>query len=290
MSDEWKPIRSRVRGIFVTGTDTGVGKTVVACALAAWARAHGLDVGVMKPVATGGKWIPAQYSAGHKADVLNGRRLVSEDAISLAAYAGTADPWSLVNPVCFKEPLAPWTAAMRRRTRIRLRPILEAFQTISRRHEMVIVEGVGGLLVPLTAQISVADLAKEIGLPLLVVARAGLGTLNHTLLTVQWARRCRLEVCGVVLNSTEPTPRNAMAKVVTQTNPRVLTRLGRVPVIGPLPFRDQAYRMVGKAPDRKSLSRWIERVATASWLARLCGVKDPSRLVGCRGNPVQSAV
>ena len=86
---------AKPRGLFVTGTDTGVGKTAVACALAAWGRAQGLRVGVMKPVGTGGRWV---RTAG---------RWVSHDALALAAAAGTNDPWSVISPICFQEPLAP---------------------------------------------------------------------------------------------------------------------------------------------------------------------------------------
>jgi len=156
----------RARGIFVTGTDTGVGKTVVACALAAWGRRRGVDVGVMKPIATGGRWAPAD------------QRWVSDDARRLAQAAGSGDPWPLVNPVCCKEPLAPATAAQRARSPIRLDEVLRAFRSLQARHEWLIVEGIGGLLVPLTARATVADLARRLHLPVIVVARPGLGTLN----------------------------------------------------------------------------------------------------------------
>ncbi|MBI1992593.1 MAG: dethiobiotin synthase [Candidatus Omnitrophica bacterium] len=218
--------RRHVRGIFVTGTDTGVGKTVVACALAAWCHRHHIDVGVMKPIATGGRRL-----------VASGRmRWVSDDAIRLARAAGSDDPWSVINPVCYQEPLAPWTASLRARRPIRLDAIRKIFLSIVSRHEVAIVEGVGGLLVPLTAHFSVVDLAKQLGLPLLIVARPGLGTLNHTLLSLQCARRMDLRVLGVVLNQTQALPKGAPARLAYETNPLILKRLAHVPVLGPVPF------------------------------------------------------
>ena len=240
---------NRARGLFITGTDTGVGKTVVACALAAWARRRGLDVGVMKPVATGGQ-LSANGAAG---------RWISDDAKRLASSAGVDDPWPLVNPVCFKEPLAPWTAAMRARASIRLDPVLQAFRALSRRHEFMIIEGVGGLCVPLGPRTIVADLVKRLSLPLVVVARPGLGTLNHTLLTLACARDYGLEVRGLIVNYASPPSREPMARVAERTNPQILTRMGRVPFVGELPFLRALNGRDRLTPaDAKTLSQWLE--------------------------------
>ena len=243
----------RVRGVFVTGTDTGVGKTVVACALAAWCRRHHIDVGVMKPVATGGRRL---FEQGR-------RRWVSEDAVHLAGAAGSDDPWSLVNPVCYREPLAPWTASLRARRPIRLDAIRAAFLSISSRHDVLIVEGVGGLLVPLTAHATVGDLAKQLRLPLLIVARSGVGTLNHTLLSLQCARRIGLEVLGVVLNQTQSLSKDRMARVAQATNLLVLKRLAHVPVLGPVPCLGRA---VHGPRSVAALADWVEEHLAGRWL------------------------
>jgi dethiobiotin synthetase len=250
-------MRRRVRGIFITGTDTGVGKTVVASALAAWCRAQGADVGVMKPVATGGRY-------------RREGRWVSEDAVRLAEAAGTRDPWTLVNPVCFREPLAPWTAAQRAGMSIRLDGVLRAFRALSVRHDVLIVEGVGGLLVPLTAELTVAELARALGLPLVIVARPGLGTLNHTLLTLQCAARYRLPVAGVLLNQAQRPPRDAMARVAQRTNPRVLERLGRVPILGELPYDARLQEALAE-PHGSRQGQWIRRYVDAGFLRALAG-------------------
>ena len=221
-----RPHPPRTRGVFVTGTDTGIGKTFVACLLASWAYRHGINVGVMKPIATGGRRLRFAGTA----------RWVSEDAQRLVRAAHSDDPWPLVNPACFSEPLAPWTAALRAHRTIRLAQLLRAVRAMARRHEFLIVEGVGGLFVPLTAQATVADLAFAYGLPLVIVARPDLGTLNHTLLTYHIARQRGLRVLGIILNHATPPSRDRSARVVHRTNLERLRRLVTAPVYGPLPY------------------------------------------------------
>jgi len=227
----------------------------VACALAAWCRRQGIDVGVMKPVATGGRWWSRDGIS----------RWVSEDAIRLARAAAVDDPWPLVNPVCFKEPLAPWTAARREQRPIRLEVVLKAFRTLSARHEYLIVEGIGGLLVPLTARATVADLAGRLGLPLLLIARPGLGTLNHTLLSLECLARSRLPCHGVVINHTQRPPRHPMGRLAERTNPDVLGQFARV--CGTLPFRPGLFRS-GRGATRQ-LAAWISSHLEPRWLTRL---------------------
>jgi dethiobiotin synthetase len=169
-------------GIFVTGTDTGAGKTLVACALVRGLRSLGLDVGVMKPVETG------VGAAGPR------------DALALREAAGVDDPLELVCPFALALPAAPTVAAAAEGRRIDLEVIRRAFATLASRHGCVVVEGAGGLLVPVSDGASMADLARELGLPLLVVARASLGTINHTLLTLEAARTRGLRVAGVVIS------------------------------------------------------------------------------------------
>lgn len=243
----------RARGIFVTGTDTGVGKTLIACGLAAWARHRGLDVGVMKPVATGGRWL---RDGSH-------RRRVSDDAIQLAQASASHDAWSLINPICFQEPLAPSTAAQRAHTPLHLETVYRAFRILRARHDLLIVEGVGGLLVPLTQRLTVADVAQRLGLPLVLVARPGLGTLNHTFLSLHVIRELRLSFAGVVINHARPTPRDLMARVAERTNPEVVRRFGRVPVLGSLPFRQRPARV---QEDATGLARWIEHYLSKRFL------------------------
>ncbi len=242
----------RVRGIFVTGTDPGVGKTVVACALAAWAHHRGLDVGVMKPVATGGRWIRSlQNRRG---------RWVSDDVIQLARAAHISDAWSLVNPVCFQAPLAPWTASLRTGRVIALDSLVKTFRSVASRHQFMIVEGVGGLMVPLSRRTMVVDLAQRLGLPLVLVARPGLGTLNHTLLSLECARSHRVPVVGVLLNHTEPPSSDATARLAQRTKPVLLSRL-----ISPVPVHELPW-LSKRSP--QLLERWIEQRVGKQMLER----------------------
>lgn len=205
----------------------------------------------MKPIATGGQVV---RDGGE-------RRVVSEDALALARAAGSQEPWRLVNPVCFQEPMAPWAAAQRARRPIRLAGVVAAFRTLQRRHASVIVEGAGGLLVPLSAHETMADLAERLGLPLLLVARAGLGTLNHTLLSLACAKRLGLRVAGVVLNHHEPPPPGRFSSVIIRTNVEALRRLAGVPVAGPLPFRPGL--------DERRRAAWVEAHLGRRFLERM---------------------
>ena len=235
------------RGLFITGTDTGVGKTLVAAGLAAWCRARGIDVGIMKPIATGGR--------------------VSADAVQLAHAAAVDDPPALISPVCFREPLAPFVAAQRAGTSIRWSAIRRAFMQLRQRHRFVIVEGVGGLLVPLARRKTVADLIRLLGLPVLVVARRSLGTLNHTLLTVQEARRQELQVLGVILNAADPPSADRGARLAERTNPRALEQCLSVPLLGDASYhRALAHKATSTATWRRQLVAWVERSCSPALL------------------------
>ncbi|HYB12678.1 MAG TPA: dethiobiotin synthase [Myxococcota bacterium] len=169
-------------GLFITGTDTGVGKTVVACVLARGLRRRGLDVGVMKPVETG--------------VAADGPR----DAQALQAAAGSADALAEICPVALPLAAAPAVAAAEAGTWIELSQLKDRFKRLAARHEWMIVEGAGGLLVPISGAVTMADLAAELRLPLVVVARARLGTINHTRLTLEAAAARGLRLAGVVVS------------------------------------------------------------------------------------------
>ena len=170
------------RGIFVGGTDTGVGKTLVACTLIRALRAHGVDVGAMKPIETG---------VGDDGP---------QDAIALRRAAGGLDDAEDVCPVTLPLPAAPVIAAEAEGRTIDLDPVWEAFDRIASRRAAVVVEGAGGLLVPIRDGLCMADLALRWKLPVLLVARASLGTINHTLLSLEATRARGLDVAGVVIS------------------------------------------------------------------------------------------
>jgi dethiobiotin synthetase len=248
---ETKPAREwKYSGVMVTGTDTGVGKTAVAAALAAQLRTLGSDCGVMKPIQTG-----AAEDGGGKYSV---------DGRFLARAAGVSDPAELVCPVLLDAPAAPSVAAAEIGQEIHVLPLLDALDDLCRRHEFMIVEGAGGLAVPIVGKYLFADLALEMELPLIVVARASLGTINHTVLTVQFARHQGLEVLGVIINGfpAEPT-------LAERTAPAVIERLSGVPVLAVLPCLSAVDVDAGELGDLGSLftptdvERLLARVTVA---------------------------
>ncbi len=185
-----------IPGLLIVGTDTGVGKSSVAVSIIRSLVADGRRVGALKPVATGAS--------------LWGMSLYSEDADRMRSALGADVPLHRINPLLYAKPLAPSVAA-----RMELRPLYvaelnrivrEALDWWSERVDLIIVEGIGGILCPLTETTTAADLAVKIDFPLIVVARRALGTLNHTLLTIEAARARDLRLAGIVLNSAEPEP------------------------------------------------------------------------------------
>ena len=206
-----------MKSVFVTGTGTNVGKTVVAAGIAAALRRKGINVGVMKPVATGGK------RAGSK--------ILSEDAQFLAQAAGVRHPMELINPICLEPALAPSIAAKITHKPIHLERIWKAFKVLSRTHEVLVVEGIGGLMVPILDRYFVADMAQRMALPLVIVTLPGIGTLNHTTLTVAAARQYGLQVLGLVVNTAEKQP----AGVAERLNPDALEQCCNAPVLAEIP-------------------------------------------------------
>ncbi len=202
------------KGVFVTGCDTGVGKTVIAGAIAASMKAHGLDVGVMKPVASGAKEIE--------------NKLVSEDAVYLKKIIDSTDDDTLVNPILHKPPIAPTIAASKAGIPIDIDKIMKAYKALTNRHDFVVVEGVGGLMVPIDDTLFVADLARKMDLALVIVTRDYLGAINHTLLTIEYARNRNLRIKGIVINMLK----NGDDLV------REIEKYSSVPVLGTIPFKE----------------------------------------------------
>jgi len=206
------------QGIFITGTDTGVGKTIVAAVLARLLRMRGLSVGVMKPVTSGCR--------------LENGLLVSDDALLLCQAAGVICSDD-VAPYRLREPLAPAEAAKLDGVVIDFARIRAAFDRLAAAHDFVIVEGAGGLMVPLAGGLLVADLARQLQLPLLVVARPDLGTINHTVLTCFAAGQMELKVAGVVINNYPAAPGPA-----ERSAPHQIGSLCGAAVLGIWPHRD----------------------------------------------------
>ena len=202
------------RGVFVTGTDTGVGKTVVSCLLARTLRDAGLVVGVMKPFASGGR--------------------AGGDALMLRDSIACPDPVEKINPVCFDAPLSVLAASELEGREPDIGLVFDVYRELAAKRDFMVVEGVGGLMVPIRRDYFVLDLIMALGLPVLVVGRDGLGTINHTVLTVDRLRSAGAAVCAVVLNSPAAAADNE-GDVSRGGNARQLEAILGVEVVG-LPF------------------------------------------------------
>ncbi|HEX4143789.1 MAG TPA: dethiobiotin synthase [Pirellulales bacterium] len=215
-----------VRGLFITGTDTGAGKTYVAALIARHLVDSGCRVGVYKPVASGCR--------------REGRELVSDDALTLWQAAGRPGELAAVCPQRFAAPLAPHLAAAAEGRTIDEELLRSGLDYWLARSEIVLVEGAGGLLSPLSHKHYVADVAYDIGFPLVVAARNRLGVINQTLLTLAAAATFRggLPVAGVVLCDTEPAADDDPSR---RSNATELARRVSAPVMTELGFGQQAF-------------------------------------------------
>ena len=230
--------------IFITGTDTGVGKTAVSCGMAAYLSLRkGYDVGVMKPFESGNE-APAEDMTG--------------DAWSLKAASGSQDAIRDINPYHFKAPLAPETAAMLEGAHIDIARVRSVYRELCARHDVVIVEGAGGILVPIRDGYFYSDLMADLGAPVIIVSRLTLGTINHTLLSCRYLRSAGVEVAGVILN--DMLGENDIA---SRTNPGMLVRYLDVPLLGTFPHVPDLF---AQGVDRERLAHLFEQNIDSSFL------------------------
>jgi dethiobiotin synthetase len=206
-----------MQGYFITGTDTGVGKTLIGGAIArAWVQL-GKSVGVLKPVETGCE--------------IRGNRLIPEDALFLKEMARCPEDIVTVCPYRLQPPLAPWVAATVEKVRIEVTRINSIFLEMQEKYDVILVEGAGGLMVPIDENFLTCDLIKILDLPVIIVARLSLGTINHTLLTVTQAQNSQIKITGIILNQLSPQTGKA-----EETNPYVIKKISDVTVLGQIPY------------------------------------------------------
>lgn len=204
------------RGYFITGTDTGVGKTLIACALLhAFAR-NGARVVGMKPVAAGA--------------VLTDEGFINDDVTQLRAASSIKAAPGLINPYCFEPAIAPHVAAEQCGVTVDLDKIIVAYGVLATLADVIIVEGVGGFCVPLNANENSSDLARRLGLPVILVVGVRLGCMNHALLTAQAIRACGLHLAGWIANRIDP------AMPVAAENVKALAQRLAAPLLGVIEF------------------------------------------------------
>lgn len=200
---------------FVTGTDTGVGKTWITASLATFWYRQGYDVGVMKPIETGVKgpsW--------------------PDDAKALVQASHSADAQEFVVPYTFEPPVSPWAATLMTGKRIDWNHLIETARAVIGRHQVTLIEGAGGIAVPIDADHSMIHIAQELEIPVILVARTGLGTINHTILSVEYAKAHGVKVLGIIMNAVNELPED----VSITLNPSLIESLTGIPVWAVVPF------------------------------------------------------
>ncbi|HZG16992.1 MAG TPA: dethiobiotin synthase [Candidatus Bathyarchaeia archaeon] len=208
------------KGLFITGTGTGVGKTVVTAYLTALYRNNGVGATAYKPIQSGA--------------VQEEDRLLSPDVMFYQSVAGKLAEQSELCTYCLEEEASPHLAAQRAGVIIQPEAIQQTFNKLAGENDIVLVEGAGGLAVPLAVQAGhywmTADLVKQLALPLLIVTSPQLGTINHTLMTIQYARAQQIPIIGMIVNGLSEVP-----TLVETDNLKILERLGQIPILGILP-------------------------------------------------------
>lgn len=206
------------KGFFITGTDTGVGKTVIAGAVIKTLHSLGINACAMKPIETG----------CHR----DGNILYPSDGMFLKKVAMMDEAINHITPYCFETPAAPAVASDIEGKSVEVSVIVAEFSALLEIYQAIVVEGIGGILVPIRSDYFVIDLIRELGLPLIVVSRPSLGAINHTFLTVNYALKEGIEVLGIIINFSRP----ADGTVAEKTNPGIIQKMSPVPVIGVFPY------------------------------------------------------
>ena len=204
-----------MKSLFITGTDTDVGKTYITTGLAITLRKMSIDVGVMKPFAAG-----VAQKKGYK----------SEDIEILSKAAQTNDHENLVNPQFFPIPASPYTAWKKLKIKPKITRVLSSFKKLSDMHDMMLVEGIGGILTPILKDYYVTNLIKDMKIPTIIVTRSKVGTVNHTLMTVKMCEKYKIPIKGIIINNFDGDgyPINQLKKD--------LEDLTGVKVLGSIPF------------------------------------------------------
>lgn len=248
----WRQKKNNAKGFFITGTDTGVGKTIITAALIKAAKFLCLSACGMKPIETG--CLKSESKVKSSKLKVKEEVLIPSDGMFLKEIAGTNDSIDLVTPIRFQNSLAPFPASEIEGITVDIDKIKKAYSELSKKYNAIFVEGIGGLLVPIKKDYSLLDLARDFGLPIIVVSRPGLGTINHTMLTVNYAIKEGLTVAGIIINHSQPTE----GSLAEETNPEVIKQLSTVPLLGIFPYLKKLDAGIIEESAKKNLD--IERI------------------------------
>jgi dethiobiotin synthetase len=226
-----------LKSLFITGTDTDVGKTYVTAGLAVTLRKMGVGVGIMKPFAAG-----TPQKKGFK----------SEDVEILSQAAQVSDTENLMNPQFFKMAASPYTASKSLKVKVKVESVLSSFKKLSKIHEMLLVEGMGGIMTPILKNYFVTNLIKEMKIPAVIVTRSKVGTVNHTIMTCKMCEKYKIPIKGIIINNFDSDGYQV------KTLKRDLQSLTGVPILGTIPYienlsDDSLYKNFKKNIDMKSL-------------------------------------
>ncbi len=231
-----------MNGFFITGTGTEIGKTIATAILSFGLKTKGVNCCPLKPVASGGVWVE--------------QKLVSEDAIKFKQISKIDEPLQTLNPFCLEYPASPHLAAEMQNLTIPIQWIQEEIQQTASRYEAVLIEGVGGWLVPIYSNMLVRDFARQLNLPVILVSSNILGTINHTLLTVESIRNSGQTLAGIVFTYPAPVEENLIHK----DNITTIERLSEAPILGTIPHI-QHELLMGNNPEQlwefiKDMVQW----------------------------------
>jgi len=210
----------KLGGVFITGIDTEIGKTAIACGFAWLLRKNEIKVGVMKPFATSSKI----YSKDYK----------SQDTAKLAKAAGVGDPDETLNPVFFPLTASPLMAAEISHKPINLKKVIEKFMFLKKKYDFIVVEGIGGVMVPITHKVSLLHVVRKMNLPVIIVSRPKLGSINHTVMTINACREFKVPIVGIIFNQMPIRP-----NIVESMTPFYIERLTKTKTLSVIPFMDK---------------------------------------------------
>ena len=225
----------KLQGVFITGTDTEIGKTTIACGLAWLLRRNGIRVGIMKPFATSSK----MYSNRYK----------SHDTAALAKAAVIEESDQILNPIFLSIPASPYMAAEILHKTVDLGIVTTKFNVLKKKYDFTVVEGIGGVMVPITAKISLLDVIRRMNLATIIVSRPKLGSINHTILTINACKGKKIPIIGVIFNQMPKHP-----NIVESMTPNHIEKLTGIKTISIIPFIDNCnFEKIGSYLERTSV-------------------------------------